>query len=413
MHSEQFKETIEQWVAIGDERAKNCVYEAPYSFVELIAAWADNGDERAKKCVYEDPYSFVELIAAWADNDDERAKKCVYEAPYSFVELIAAWADNGDEKAKERIYEECRSFKLQDIVCKWAFTGSGNLQAEEFVGEHVSSFKECVALWAGKGFKKAKELIYKNPRIFEKNVIELANHGDEKAVIIAFDELKYKDTEKISALALNGDKNAQQAIIQRYSDYSPELFANVVLFLAEQENADAINLIFSNYNRVVHYALKILQWATENASSKMERALNFIKNNPDILPQIENKLLQLEEDGDVAAREIVFLFVDNQECAKRIALRASEGNQEAIEIVYNNFNIDSFAETIIAFTKKEGTDALRAKEFVYQHPTQKNFSAQVIRWANNNDSRAVELIGQHPENAQFEVYINYWKRTKK
>lgn len=453
-YADYFRSVIIDWAVQNDEVAKKFVYDN-YSdfdykclsrFINSEIKRADNNDPAFKELVCDNPGEFVEIIMQWIANGDDCAKECAYENPNLFQKLILKWADNGDENAKKAIYD--RFFCVLDFgetystvknaIVKWAFAECQNMRAKEIVNTHMSSFKKEITDLAENGCEKANELIYKNTHVFceiiskralkndktakeivykdyaffEGTIVKLANQGDDRSLIIAFDKLKYNYSQRIISLAIKGDNAARQAIYHWCNKYPPRTFVDTILLWAEQNESEAIELVYFNYSKDPLYALKILEWAVKNDSAQKERAVSFIKNNTDILLLIEEKLLEYEKNNNTA-RELVFSIICNENCKKRIELRASENNQQAIEIVYTNYEDESFAETITHFAEAENDGAGRAKEFIYQHPTHSVFAQSIIRWSNNGDLRAKQIILDHPEKDIFKVYIDYWKRLSR
>ena len=495
---QQLKTAIISW-AKDEEDAKESIYDNPDLFKDILIERAEESDTKAIKVIYENPSSFNEIIIKWAISGNVEARNFVCEHYYDGENYfncglrhhnpnIAEWAKEGNEEAKEILYDEC--FDFQDAIFYMAT--HGDVKAKEILLQHVAQFEEieqqlktAIISWA-KDEEDAKESIYDNPDLFkdiliewakesdtkaikviyenynnfEDVILEMAQKGDEKAKLISYEHFNKKDVYSNDIIAMSDCNPEARKLIFKYHSN----FKDAILHFAEQSDKEALQCIFDHYEtfakeicsfadngiesfvdllyshyRIKTFAKQILLWATEGTDEdKKLTAFAFITKNTDIIPLIEDDILDYESNGNVIARNIVFSCLDNEKYIQRICERSLENNQKAKTIAFSHLQIEKFVKLIGTLAEQGNLQAKKivfqnptkeffaelvgkfaeqgdsqAKEIIYQDPTRPLFSEYIIRWTNNGDARAKTLILEHPEHPQFEVYINYFKRLEK
>lgn len=257
---------------------------------------------------------------------------------------------------------------------------------------------------AQKGDEKAKLISYEHfntKDVYSNDIIAMSDCNPEARKLIFKYHSNFKDA--ILHFAEQSDKEALQCIFDHY-----ETFAKEICSFADNGIESFVDLLYSHY-RIKTFAKQILLWATEGTDEdKKLTAFAFIMKNTDIIPLIEDDILDYESNGNVIARNIVFSCLDNEKYIQRICERSLENNQKAKTIAFSHLQIEKFVE-LTGKLAEQGDS--QAKEIIYQNPVR--FSASIIRLTINGDARAKALILKHPEHPQFEVYINYFKRLEK
>ena len=437
---QQLKTAIVSW-AKNEEDAKESIYDNPDLFKDILIEWAEESDTKAIKVIYENPSSFNEIIIKWAISGNVEAKNFVLKHGYYFInewtgclinsdikDAIIEWANGGEVEARDFIYKHPEIFK--DTISEWA--NRNNFQAKEYIYENPVLFKETIANWAKEKDEKAKAKVYENYKNFEDVILEMAQKGDEKAKLISYEHFNKKDVYSNDIIAMSDCNPEARKLIFKYHSN----FKDAILHFAEQSDKEALQCIFDHYEtfakeicsfadngiesfvdllyshyRIKTFAKQILLWATEGTDEdKKITAFAFITKNTDIIPLIEDDILDYESNGNVIARNIVFSCLDNEKYIQRICERSLENNQKAKTIAFSHLQIEKFVE-LTGKLAEQGDS--QAKEIIYQDPTRPLFSEYIIRWTNNGDARAKTLILEHPEHSPFKVYIDYWKRLEK
>lgn len=437
---QQLKTAIVSW-AKNEEDAKESIYDNPDLFKDILIEWAEESDTKAIKVIYENPSSFNEIIIKWAISGNVEARNFVLKHGYYFInewtdclinsdikDAIIEWANGGEVEARDFIYKHPEIFK--DTISEWA--NRNNSQAKEYIYENPVLFKETIANWAKEKDEKAKAKVYENYKNFEDVILEMAQKGDEKAKLISYEHFNKKDVYSNDIIAMSDCNPEVRKLIFKYHSN----FKDAILHFAEQSDKEALQCIFDHYEtfakeicsfadngiesfvdllyshyRIKTFAKQILLWATEGTDEdKKLTAFAFITKNTDIIPLIEDDILDYESNGNVIARNIVFSCLDNEKYIQRICERSLENNQKAKTIAFSHLQIEKFVE-LTGKLAEQGDS--QAKEIIYQDPTRPLFSEYIIRWTNNGDARAKTLILEHPEHPHFKVYINYFKRLEK
>lgn len=437
---QQLKTAIVSW-AKNEEDAKESIYDNPDLFKDILIEWAEESDTKTIKVIYENPSSFNEIIIKWAISGNVEARNFILKHGYYFInewtgclinsdikDAIIEWANGGEVEARDFIYKHPEIFK--DTISEWA--NRNNSQAKEYIYENPVLFKETIANWAKEKDEKAKAKVYENYKNFEDVILEMAQKGDEKAKLISYEHFNKKDVYSNDIIAMSDCNPEARKLIFKYHNN----FKDAILHFAEQSDKEALQCIFDHYEtfakeicsfadngiesfvdllyshyRIKTFAKQILLWATEGTDEdKKITAFAFITKNTDIIPLIEDDILDYESNGNVIARNIVFSCLDNEKYIQRICERSLENNQKAKTIAFSHLQIEKFVE-LTGKLAEQGDS--QAKEIIYQDPTRPLFSEYIIRWTNNGDARAKTLILEHPEHSPFKVYIDYWKRLEK
>jgi len=489
---------IAEWAKEGNEKAKKILYDEYLHFQDAIFYMGTHGDVEAKEILLRHVAQFENVeqplktaIISWAKNEKE-AKESIYRNPDLFKDVLIEWAINGNIEAKKFVLNNhscllnewgCLIYDdIKDTIIGWA--NDSEVGAKDFIYKHPKIFSETISEWANKNDSQAKDCIYGSPILFkgtiaswakEKNekakakvyehyelfddvILEMAQKGDEKAKLISYEYFDKKDVygndiiamsdhnlearklifkyygnfkDAILHFAEQSDEEALQCIFDHY-----ETFAKEICSFADKEIESFVDFIYSHY-RVKTFAKQILLWATERADEdKKLTAFAFIAKATDIIPLIEDDILNYESNSNEIARNIVFSHLDNRKFIQRICEQSLENNQKAKTIAFSHLQIEEFVDVtrklaeqgdfqakeiiyrnhtkdffidLIGILAEQGDS--QAKEIIYQNPVR--FSDSIIRWTNNGDARAKALILKHPEHPQFKVYIDYWKRLEK
>ncbi len=478
------KTSITFWAIKGNVEAREIVCENYDDFIYLkgdyyydytIVDWANEDDSsnllRNFVCEhYYDGENYFNCglrhhnpnIAEWAKEGNEEAKEILYDECFDFQDAIFYMATHGDVKAKEILLQHVAQFEeieqqLKTAIISWA---KDEEDAKESIYDNPDLFKDILIEWAEESDTKAIKVIYENYNNFEDVILEMAQKGDEKAKLISYEHFNKKDVYSNDIIAMSDCNPEARKLIFKYHSN----FKDAILHFAEQSDKEALQCIFDHYEtfakeicsfadngiesfvdllyshyRIKTFAKQILLWATEGTDEdKKLTAFAFITKNTDIIPLIEDDILDYESNGNVIARNIVFSCLDNEKYIQRICERSLENNQKAKTIAFSHLQIEKFVKLIGTLAEQGNLQAKKivfqnptkeffaelvgkfaeqgdsqAKEIIYQDPTRPLFSEYIIRWTNNGDARAKTLILEHPEHPQFEVYINYFKRLEK
>ena len=361
---------IAEWAKEGNEEAEKILYEEYLDFQDSIFYMATHDDVKAKEILLQHTAQFENIeqplkaaIISWAKNEED-AKKSIYDNPDLFKEIIVKWAISGDAEAKESIYKYPQIFK--DTISEWA--NKNDSQAKEYIYRSPVLFKEIIGSWAKGKDEEAKAKIYENYENFEDTILEMAQKGDEKAKLVSYEHFNKKDVYGNDIIAMSDCNPEARKLIFKYHGN----FKDAILHFAEQSDKEALQCIFGHYEtfakeicsfadngiesfvdfiyshyRVKTFAKQILLWATEGADAdKKLTAFAFIAKATDIIPLIEDDILNYESNSNEIARNIVFSHLDNEKFIQRICERSLENNQKAKTIVFSHLQIKKFVELI-------------------------------------------------------------------
>ena len=345
---QQLKTAIVSW-AKNEKNAKDSIYNNPNLFKDILIEWAEESDTKAIKVIYENPSSFNEIIIKWAISGNVEARNFVLKHGYYFInewtgclinsdikDAIIEWANGGEVEARDFIYNYPENF--EDTISEWA--NNNDSQVKEYIYENPVLFKETIANWAKEKDEKAKAKVYENYKNFEDVILEMAQKGDEKAKLISYEHFNKKDVYSNDIIAMSDCNPEARKLIFKYHSN----FKDAILHFADNGIESFVDFIYSHY-RVKTFAKQILLWATEGADAdKKLTAFAFIAKNTDIIPLIEDDILNYESNSNEIARNIVFSCLDNEKFIQRICERSLENNQKAKTIAFSHLQIEEFVD---------------------------------------------------------------------
>jgi hypothetical protein len=396
--------------ALIDKSWKDFAFEELNDFTEkCVQRMAERGDEKAieRICDWDDDYisdSVRETIFQLAVQDKDNAIKKVacYSREYELDKRLWELTERGQNKAIEYICQhiEHGDYGSCDTNLVFDFAKSGNERACKCIRGNYDAFEDYVIEFIdGQDFADVKDFAKKinlfqhidcRVSTYAHFVCDMADEGNADAIELIYYNKKYRFfKEYIMNKADEADGDAWNCIRQHcYKDECYEFYDYVKSCAIEYEGVGALarELIFDHLYDFRDFVLKLACFGDESAKNAFYCALDSSKKN-------ETFYCGYVLDCETNEGRKICEFILND---------AQNGDGKSQNAIYKNPQIEIFPQYILDEAKLGDDDAV---EVIYSHPNVDDFYDYILQQAKAGNCDAKKVVLENPEIAPFREYI--------